>query len=175
MTNINRLASTAFTHGVALLIGWGGWTAVRRSHGPESAAAATNIETRKRATTAPKTPDEIISIIVTAAETTTTVEQEKNDKRIRAFRAEFLDLVKTLSVPEDFASALAEEMKLGRGDGQPTAKVAALMFLWMMRNPAALIRWAGQNNVDPKFQALNSSRIHCERIPHPRGNPRVFS
>lgn len=144
------------SHVAAVVIGWASWAMLMPAHvkGDELSTAVT--KARQRPTTSAPTVDKVLSKVAKPypepilAAPPDVAEKTSDD----TFMTEFRHLVATMQAPADFETTLAEEMKSWDGNGIPFPRIAAVMYLWMLKDPASLIRWAGADNADMNHKAL---------------------
>jgi hypothetical protein len=160
MTKCGRLFSTGITHTAALLIGWGGWTAIRHVAGTAEPAPAISTKARGRQTDGAKSVDQILAIISPNEKGRENLEEEWK-ARTDQYTADFNELVRTMDVPDDPKAAVEAEMKLGdKGEAFQSAKLAALLYFWSKKDFSGLLKWADRND-EAKTSALAN---HMQKI-----------
>lgn len=137
-----RLILTGITHGAALLLGLAAWALFAPGrHASDSGAEASKV-TRNRAEGA-RTADEVLGII--APEKSGSKSSPAGWRAGKAaFRAEFSELVKTMSVPDDLEASLDAELKQWeKEDCPPSARIAVMMYQWAAKDLPGLLTWLG--------------------------------
>ncbi|MEO7342233.1 MAG: hypothetical protein ABI073_15265 [Luteolibacter sp.] len=152
----SRLISTGLTHAAALLVGWGTWTAIQHSRAPASAVTEAKTRVRESRGGDAKSLDEIFEGISPKFKESSEKSPIDWKARHAKYLAEFEELVKSMPVPDDLAGAVEAEMKSwSKGDHEPSAKMAALMYQWACKDFAGLLKWAGESYENPNFQAFS--------------------
>jgi hypothetical protein len=98
---------------------------------------------RERQTDGGRSVDQILAII-SPTKTSDQAEISPGDsKAAEKYSADFEELVRTMTVPDDIKAAIEAEMKLWEKDGHgQSAKLAALLYFWSEKDFSGLLKWA---------------------------------
>ena len=142
MISGSRFALTAATHSLALA---GGWLLLSQFHkAPEAPPPVASSKTTQRTTAPERSVEEILGEF-TGPDKKPTPEM----KKLQDSHAATKEAIRDMTPPEDFAAAIEEEMKAWSATAGPdtprSTRLIALMYHWMVADPAALFKWASQD------------------------------
>ncbi|MEK7951550.1 hypothetical protein [Luteolibacter soli] len=138
----SRLPLSVATHALAFAGGCLLLSQFNKPPAPPSPAAPTKAS--QRAPAAERSVDEILGELTSPDQKLTAEKKKQQD-----FRDSLAAAIRDMTPPADFAAALEEAMKGWSPDEAPetprSQKLIALMYHWLVADPAALFQWAGDD------------------------------
>ncbi|MEK7951552.1 hypothetical protein [Luteolibacter soli] len=138
----SSLSLTIATHTLAVA---GGWLLLSQFNKPPAPPPPTASSKASQRSIAPeRSVDEILGELTSPDKKKLTPEA----KKLQDFRDSVKAAIRDMTPPADFAAAVEEELAARKGlppDAPRSTKLIALMYHWMVADPAALFKWAAQD------------------------------
>lgn len=143
MTN-RRLISSGLTHAAALLVGWGGWTAIRQFERERTETAKAKSDASEAKNSHARTLEKrFAGFAAQAAAEAAAAENHDWPRMDDRLRDEFSRAIAARILSGDYETTLAAEMA-GMEEGEtPSMKMGALLYAWALEDPLALLDWRG--------------------------------